>query len=371
MRGIPSAIRIAACVSLLAIACADDASPAPASGSGGSSSLTTSSDGSRTGTAGVGGQGGTASTGGAAGSGGASGSGQAGVIDGGTSGPDSDAASDASSTKRFVCPACPFPKPIAGQPQPACQGFAFAYDWNEGSTWIASQGAFFFTNFTQRAPTGGDVIRYTPGGPCEVFLHDVGCNGLGVSPSGNLMAACQQSRAVVEFDVVTKKATVLADTYMGTMLDSPNDLVAHSSGSIYFTNPNYELGTRPPGIGPALFWRDPAGTLALVKMGGMNGVTLSADERTLYVVGGGAWDLDTEGRPSNNRPSFADGDGIATDCDGNIYSSNGTITNAQGQNVGTFQGGTNLAFGAADGMTLLVVGGTHAQTIRMNLPGFP
>jgi gluconolactonase len=160
--------------------------------------------------------------------------------------------------------------------------------------------------------------------------------------------------------------------YMARMFDAPNDLVAHGNGSIYFTNPNYDLDGRPPGIGPALFWRDPTGALTLVTMGMMNGVTLSPDEKTLYVVGGGAWDLDAAGAPSNNRASFANGDGIATDCDGNVYSSTGAITNPQGQGVGTIQGGTNLAFGGADGKTLLVVGmGTNARAFQMNLPGFP
>jgi len=370
---------VALLTTLLASACTDDGSaPAAGSGSGGSSGMTSSSStaqttntGSQTTTAtSSGSQGGAAGSSGQGGTGGAPGG--AGGTDGGAGGAPGDAASDAPSGKRFVCPAGPFPTPMAGQAQTVCTGFQYNYTYNEGPTWIASQGAFFFTNFLQGQAMRGDIIKYTPGGQCEVFLHDVGCNGLGLSPTGNIMAACHQPRAVLEYDVVTKAATVLADMYMGTMFDSPNDLVAHSNGSIYFSNPNYELGGRPPGIGPALFWRDPAGVLTLVKVGAMNGVTLSADEKTLYVVGGGAWDLDATGRPSNNRASFANGDGIATDCAGNIYSSTGTITNPQGQSQGTVPAGTNLAFGGADGATLIVVGGgTNVRTLAMNLPGFP
>src|SRR4029079_1543150 len=106
----------------------------------------------------------------------------------------------------------------------------------------------------------------------------------------------------------------------------------------------------------SLFWRDPTGALTLVKTGVMNGVTLSADEKTLYVVAGGAWDLDAAGLPSNNRVSFANGDGIATDCTGNIYSSTGTITNPQGQSVGTIPAAPNLAFGGADAPTPTLAG---------------
>jgi gluconolactonase len=360
---------VALLTTLFASACTDDAN-APATGSGSTGSLATTSSssttnagsqmttatttatssGSQTGSTGSGGQGGAGGAGGAPG----------------------DAASDAPSVKRFVCPAGPFPRPMAGQAQTVCAGFQYNYTYNEGPTWIASQGAFFFSNFLQGQAMGGDIIKYTPGDQCEIFLRAVGCNGLGVSPSGNIMAACHQPRAVLEYDVVTKAAAVLADMYMGMMFDSPNDLVAHKSGSIYFSNPIYELGGRPQGIGPALFWRDPAGVLTLVKTGLMNGVTLSADEATLYVVGGGAWDLDATGRPSNNRASFANGDGIATDCAGNIYSSTGTITSPQGQSMGTIPASTNLAFGGADGTTLIIVGGgTMVRTIAMNLPGFP
>jgi len=375
---------VASLATLLAYACSDD-SGSPGTGSGGaaattSSSSQTTSQTSTTSTGspsstGNGGQAGTTASGGAAGSGGVAtgggGSGGGGGRDGGSGGASIDAASDAPA-KKFSCPPGPFPRPMAGQAQAVCAGFQFNYTYNEGPTWIPSQQAFFFSNFPMGQATRGDIVKYTLGGQCEVFLRDVGCNGLGLSPSGNLMAACQQPRAVMEYDVVTKAGTVLADMYMGKMLDSPNDLVAHSSGSIYFSNPNYELGGRPPGIGPALFWRDPAGALTLVETGEVNGVTLSDDEKTLYVVAGGAWDIDATGRPSNNRASFADGDGIATDCAGNIYSSTGSITNPQGQSVGTFQGGTNLAFGGPDGMTLIVVGGgTTVRTIRMNLPGFP
>jgi gluconolactonase len=385
-------------------ACSDDSAatnPNAGSRTAGSSSAsstaeTTSSTGSQTTSSasstsqtatGSGGQGGAASTSSTAGSGGsgaaatgaggtAGGSGAAGSKDGGAAGSPGDAGGDASSRAKFGCPAgVTFPKPTAGQAETVCQNFQYNYGYNEGPTWNPSAAAFFFSNFPQGMAMGGDIVKYTPGGQCEVFVHDVGCNGLGVAPDGNIMAACQQPRAVLEFDVVTKAQSVIANMYMGEMFDSPNDLVASSNGSIYFSNPNYELGARPAGVGPALFWRDPAGNLTLVKTGQANGVTLSADERTLYSVATGAFDLDSTGRPSNNRslPNLiANSDGIATDCAGNVYSSNGTIMSPQGQSQGTFQGGTNLAFGGADGKTLIVVGpNTTVRTIQMNLPGFP
>ena len=261
---------------------------------------------------------------------------------------------------------------MPGQAQPACAGFAFNYVFNEGPTWIASQGAFFFTNFVAGAPTGGDIIKFTPGGSCEVFARDVGCNGLAVSPDGYLLAACHQSRSVVRFDPVTRAATPIATGYLDQMLDTPNDLVAHSNGTIYFTNPRYELGNRPPGVGPGVFRIDPAGVVSIVFQGGPpNGIALSPDETRLYVLGGGIWDLDAAGLSSNRRNLFTGGDGLAVDCAGNLYA-RGLIFTPQGQQVGSFGMGTNQAFGGVDGRTLLVVGpGRGVRTVPMNLPGLP
>jgi gluconolactonase len=274
---------------------------------------------------------------------------------------------------RFVCPPGPFPAPVAGPAQAVCTDFTFKYDWNEGPTWVAAENAFFFTNFVVSAAGPGDIIKYTPGGQCETFMADVGCNGLSATYDGTLAAACQTPRAVVEYDVTGKRpARILANSYLGQMLDSPNDIVTHSNGSIYFTNPTYELGGRLQGIGPAIFRIDPSGMLVLIAqvLHQPNGIALSPDEKRLYVVGGGVWDLDAAGVPSNRRQDFPlDADGISVDCAGNVYLSGGTIVSPNGQTVGTFPGGTMAAFGGADNQTLIVVGGTQVSVLHMNLPG--
>jgi gluconolactonase len=256
--------------------------------------------------------------------------------------------------------------------QTVCEGFAFKYDSNEGPTWIASQHAFFFSNYAVQQATGGDIIKYTPGGTCETFIEGVGCNGLAVSNDGNLLAACQQSRSVVRFDISSKQMTTLADNYLGMMFDSPNDLVMHSNGTIYFTNPVYELGGRAPGVGLSVFRIEPSGSVDLIANTPCNGIALSPDERLLYVLFAGMWDLDAQGVPSNERPLFAAGDGMAVDCSGNLYAS-GNIFSPAGAPLGNYvSGGTNLAFGGALGKTVLVVGrGTQVRELQMNVPGLP
>jgi gluconolactonase len=116
---------------------------------------------------------------------------------------------------------------------------------------------------------------------------------------------------------------------------------------------------------------DPVGAISVIATGPVNGIALSPDETHLYVVFQGVWDLDAAGVPSNPRSFPLGGDGIAVDCAGNIYDNTGTIRNPQGNPIGTFPAGTNMAFGGPDGKTLFVVGGTIAQIVPMNIPGLP
>jgi gluconolactonase len=319
-------------------------------------------------TAGAGGgdAGAAGTTGGASGSG--DGSAGAASADGGPSGSvgaDGGGSGDAAGggglwgpngpKKQFSCPAPPYPAQMMGASTDVCVGFAFNYNWNEGPTWIASAGAFFFSNFPIGQFTGGDILKYTPGGACEVWLHDVGCNGLGVSPSGNLLGACQGPRAIMEYDVKTKVGRQIATMANGKMLDSPNDLIARSDGNIYFSNRTAENGNRPVGLGEALVRIDPLGVTSVIQMGGLNGVALSPDETKLYVVEMGTWTLDAQGVPGQKGGPTPGGDGIAVDCAGSILIN-----------------GTNSAFGGADGKTLLIVGGdTKARTVTMTVPGLP
>jgi len=275
-------------------------------------------------------------------------------------------------TRQWSCPPGPFDAPVAGPSQPACDGFTFKYNWNEGPTWLASQNAFFFSNFVVSAAGPGDMIKFTPSTrTCETFIVGDGCNGLAVATDGNIIAACQTPRALMHYDVATKQASILADMVEGKMLDSVNDLVAHSNGTIYFTNPVYELGGRAAGLGPAVLRRDPTGVLSVIARGAVNGIALSPDEARLYVVFQGVWDLDVDGVPSNPRSFALGGDGIAVDCAGNIYDNGGVIRSPQGQQIGTFPAGTNMAFGGPSGKTLFVVGETMALTVEMNIPGLP
>jgi gluconolactonase len=264
--------------------------------------------------------------------------------------------------------------------QTVCGTFQFKYNYHDGPTWIDSENAFFFSDYAHALAGPSDIIKYTPGGQCETWLADAGCNGLSVAYDGTLIAVCQTSRSVLAFNLATKQPKTLASMYMGQMLDSPNDVVAHSSGSIFFTNPSYELGARPLGFGPAIFYIDPGGTLNLIAKtpSQPNGIALSPDEKHVYVevdgTGTRVFDLDATGAPSSGLRNFAGGaDGLSVDCAGNVYLSGGAIISPAGMQIGTFGAGSSMAvLGGADHKTLFVLPAMGPpRTVQMNVPGPP
>jgi gluconolactonase len=355
------------------------------SGSGGSSGGRGGSGGSVTaGTSGGSGGSATAGSGGSvtAGSGGSGGASTDGSATPETSGTGGSGAADAevadttgpdtTSAPRSKCPAGPFETPKAGASKGIC-GNLLKYNWSEGPTWVASQNAFFFSNFQVGQAGPGDMLKYTPStGQCETFLTNVGCNGLGVSNDGQILAPCHTPRALMKYDPVTKQGTVLLKMVEGKMLDSPNDVIQHSNGMIYFTNATYELGGRGQGLGTAAVRLDPAGNATVIAKGQVNGIGLSPDEKKLYVGFQGTWDLDDQGIPmrKSGNPGLG-GDGFAIDCAGNIYNAGGAISSPTGGRIGSFPGGTNQAFGGPDGKLLLVAKNRTAQIVEMNIPGLP
>jgi gluconolactonase len=341
-------------------------SAAGAGGTVGAAGATTAGTTGSSGAAGsLAGASGAAGTAGSTGGGGTTG-GAGAPPDGGTTGAAGSAVDGGAPFKKFQCPPGPYPAQMQGTSTTICNsgGFKYNYPFNEGPTWLASQNAFFFSNFIQ-GDTGtnksaGDIIKVSlaadGSATCEVWLHDVGCNGLHVSfATGKILGACHGPRAVMEYDPVTKEGRTVASMVDGQMLDSPNDIISTSNGNIYFSNPTFELGGRPQGIGNAVIRIDPMGVTSILQKGNCNGVTLSPDEKTLYVVGAGVWMLNDDGSPGmkTNMPAPG-GDGLSMDCAGHVLSID-----------------TMGAFGGPDGKTVLAVGGGTARLIKMTVPGFP
>jgi gluconolactonase len=177
----------------------------------------------------------------------------------------------------------------------------------------------------------------------------------------------------------------------------PNDLVLHSSGALYFTDP--PLGRAGEDKPPeqeldfaGVYRLDPDGELTLLstELKRPNGIALSPDENILYVANTDrerliwmAWDVQPDGSITNGRVFFdatdLEGtgvpDGMKIDSEGNLYCTGPggvLIFTPEGKHLGTIQPAeqpSNLAWGDADGQTLYITARTGLYRIRLNIQG--
>jgi gluconolactonase len=179
-------------------------------------------------------------------------------------------------------------------------------------------------------------------------------------------------------------------------LNSPNDLVYKSDGSLYFTDPPFGLPKafddprKETPFSGVYRWSNGQLQLLTTDMTGPNGLAFSPDERYLYV---GNWDdkkkivmrydVKPDGTLAHGRVFFdmtsAPGedaiDGLKVDRQGNVYVSGPGglwILSPAGKHLGTIVGPEhphNCAWGDADGKTLYLTAQTGLYRIRLNIPG--
>ena len=357
--------------------------------SAGSAGASAGSGGAAAGGSGAAGEAGALGTAGASANAGTTGT-DAGTdaIDGGNY--DASAASDVMLVKRASCPPGPFPKLMLGQAQDVCAagsgGFTPKYAGTIGPAWVGGQNALYFSNYPPNAAAGttmGDIVKYTPGGHCETVFTDVGTEGLAVTPEGRLIGASYKTRTISEIDLGNGHPTPLLSMAMGLPLFFPVDVAVHDNGTIYFT-------TRAGGTSylvSGVYRLDGAGAVAnmapmsgcCIIMNDTGALALAPGDVALYAGAAAAFDLDTSGAPTaihtNNPVASGAGAGIAVDCAGNVFmslrSGTGQILDSTLKIVATFSGGTDLAFGGPDGMTLFVLNGPVVAAIPTKIPGMP
>ncbi len=270
------------------------------------------------------------------------------------------------------------------------------FDGTEGPLPLPDGSLVFTENRVDR------IQRIADDGSAAVFLERSGNpNSLARGLDGSIVAA-QTGKPGIGVIHPADKARVLADNFQGKPFNRPNDLIVDRSGGIYFTDPGPGPGQRQPGVAapaslpiPAIYYLSPRGELGQLAtdIPRPNGITLSPDEKTLYVANTYgehvlAYDVGKDGsishrrnfarlagfRQTDNGPSSG-ADGLAIDAQGRLYvaSSAGVeVFDKKGKALGVIEipnAPQNLAFAGSDRRTLYVVGRGAVWKIRTDASG--
>jgi sugar lactone lactonase YvrE len=218
-------------------------------------------------------------------------------------------------------------------------------------------------------------------------------NGLTLDRLGRLIA-CEHSTRRVSRTEADESVIVLVDRYQGRRLNSPNDVVVRSDGSIYFTDPPYGLPNQSEGREipfNGVYRLSPDGSLALLAddFERPNGLAFSPDEKILYVDDTArhhirAFRVDPSGGVTGGgvfaelRSSEPGGpDGMKVDVEGNIYSTGSGgiwVFAPNGRKLGRMvlpELPANVAWGGSDWRTLFVTARTGVYRLRLEVAGIP
>ncbi|MFC2021135.1 SMP-30/gluconolactonase/LRE family protein [Chloroflexota bacterium] len=275
---------------------------------------------------------------------------------------------------------------------------AYGCFFTEGPVWHGHKGYLLWSDII-----GDTIWKWVPGQGTSIFLRPSGkANGTTYDRQGRLVVAGWSSRTIwrIEHDgsIVT-----LASHYQGKKLDTPNDIVVKSDGTIYFTDgsggmtlPGHEC--RGADLQKYLDFNgvyrlDPEdGTLTLLvdDFERPNGLTFSPDESLLYINDSGrrhirVFDVNPDGTISNGR-LFTDvtgddypgnPDGMKVDVEGSVYCSGpggihvfDTSSNYLGR-IRVPESVSNFAWGDSDWKSLYITARTSVYHIRLKIPGIP
>ena len=293
-------------------------------------------------------------------------------------------------------------------PNPKIFKLADGFKFTEGPIWVNKDGGYLLFS----DPNSNVIYKYQPNnseaGSLTVFRSPSGYSGADIAeygqPGSNGLTLDREGRLIINEHGNHRvarlendgKVTVLADSYQGKRLNSPNDLVYRSDGTLFFTDPPFGLPK---------FFDDPRkalpfsgvysihqGKLQLISKDfkGPNGIAFSPDEKYLYV---GNWDekqkvvmryeVNPDGTLKIGKLFFdmtsAPGedalDGIKVDQKGNLYVSGPGglwIISPEGKHLGTVIAPKhihNMAWGDEDGKTLYLCARSGLYRMRLNVAG--
>ena len=281
-------------------------------------------------------------------------------------------------------------------------GFLFT----EGPVWVRDGGYLLFSD-----PNANTIYCWSPDGQVSIYRPKSGYSGVDVGeygqPGSNGLTLDRESRLTIDQHgnrrvVRLEKngaVTVLADRYRGKRLNSPNDLVYHTDGSLYFTDPPYGLTRKMEDPEKQLDFqgvyrvsKDGQMTLLTKDLSRPNGIAFSPDHKTLYVANSDpqraiwmAYDVKPDGSIANGRVFFDATswvgperkglpDGMKVDTQGHLFATGPGgvhIFDKEGKHLGTLATGeatSNCAFGE-DGSTLFITADMYVLRLRLKVKG--
>ncbi|HEY4309921.1 MAG TPA: SMP-30/gluconolactonase/LRE family protein [Pirellulales bacterium] len=276
------------------------------------------------------------------------------------------------------------PIPGIGPTGPAKE-IAGTFKFTEGPA-TDRDGVVYFTDVPVQK-----IYKIGPDYTSSVFRDESnGANGLMFNAAGEIVS-CQKNGLVV-WNPKTKKERVLADKYDGKALNRPNDLVVDATGGAYFTDPSSALDGKANQPVAGVFYVTVDGKLTRLidDLIFPNGIILSPDEKTLYVIPFlreqmMAYPVTAPGKLGPGRvfctieqpegKKGGGGDGCAVDARGNLYIAAATgvqVFDPAGKLLGTIKvpkTPSNCEFGGKDLKTLYVTARTGVYAFPMEITG--
>ena len=271
--------------------------------------------------------------------------------------------------------------------------------WAEGPVWIGDARCLIWSDVP-----GNCMWRWDEeSGATSVFRSpSANANGNTRDRQGRLLTCEHLGRRVsrTEYD---GRVVTLVDSFEGKRLNSPNDIVCKSDGSIWFTDPSfgilsyYEGEKKEPELPTNVYRIDAAGTISVVAEGinQPNGLAFSPDESILYIVESRsvprrilACDVVGGTTVSNRRVLIDAGpkgtpDGFRVDLDGNLWCGWGMgeagldgvhVFNPDGRLIGRIdlpERCANLCFGGVHRNRLFMAASTSLYSLYVNTQGVP
>ncbi len=235
------------------------------------------------------------------------------------------------------------------------------------------------------------IYKVDAAGALSVFLEPSNhTNGL-MYNRGRLLA-CEMDGRLVAIDVASKDTTALASQYQDQRFNAPNDLVVDRAGGVYFTDPHFRAPTPLPQAVVAVYYAAADGqvTRLIDDLKAPNGVILSPDEKTLYVIPSlqkqmmaypvvspgklGAGKVFCELQQPEGKDNTG-GDGLTIDTQGNLYITSGLgiqVYDPPGKLLGILsfpEQPANCSFGGPGNHTLFVTARTSLYAVEMEAEG--